>query len=422
MTIVDSLSTLHMLGLHSELERALRWVETELSFAAITTRVSFFEVVIRLVGGLISGFEITGKKRLLDLAQELADLIIASATDDGTRFFPRPYIYLSRPWYVKLWDRFWDHFESPTAIIVAGSVQLEFRRLSDHTGVLSYRTLAERWSAHIDTTQNSAVGNRPSGKGLFPLGFDPKGVATFLRAAGLDGGGDSFHEYLLKLWVMSNRTCAICLERWRTVSKALIENSDMDEFQGIFVPYHGESPPGVVTHLSCFSAGLFALSSYSLVDVDKEMSTKHRVIAERIADTCHRLTLSTKTGLPREATVLFDDTALRKEEVRQYRLRPEILESYFYLHRLTGSLQYRIWAWDLFHAIVKNCYVRQGNSFATLHDVDDTSAQPQHEDRMETFWLAETLKYLYLIFSEDNVLNLGMYVLTTEGHPLRVIG
>jgi len=40
-------------------------------------------------------------------------------------------------------------------------------------------------------------------------------------------------------------------------------------------------------------------------------------------------------------------------------------------------------------------------------------------DEMESFWLAETLKYFYLLFSTPDVISLDDWVLNTEAHPFR---
>ena len=54
---------------------------------------------------------------------------------------------------------------------------------------------------------------------------------------------------------------------------------------------------------------------------------------------------------------------------------------------------------------------------AAIKDV--RSNPPTQEDRMESFWLAETLKYFYLIYSEWHMVNLDEWVLNTEAHPLK---
>ncbi|KAJ9062864.1 hypothetical protein DSO57_1005987 [Entomophthora muscae] len=105
----------------------------------------------------------------------------------------------------------------------------------------------------------------------------------------------------------------------------------------------------------------------------------------------------------------------------RYLLRPETLESIFYMYRLTGNSIYQDWAWEIFQAIESSCRVEGG--FAEYQDVRKkthfTSQRPLR-DSMESFFLAETLKYLYLIFMPPAHLSLQDYVLTTEAHPLRI--
>jgi len=51
---------------------------------------------------------------------------------------------------------------------------------------------------------------------------------------------------------------------------------------------------------------------------------------------------------------------------------------------------------------------------------DVRKSSPTKRDSQESFWLAETLKYFYLIFSPRSTLSLEEFVLNTEAHPLRV--
>lgn len=69
----------------------------------------------------------------------------------------------------------------------------------------------------------------------------------------------------------------------------------------------------------------------------------------------------------------------------------------------------------MFTAIQTVTYAEHGNS--AISDVTSTSTA--QEDKEESFWLAETLKYFYLLFSEEDVLSLDEWVLNTEAHPFR---
>ncbi|PWY88478.1 seven-hairpin glycosidase [Aspergillus heteromorphus CBS 117.55] len=100
---------------------------------------------------------------------------------------------------------------------------------------------------------------------------------------------------------------------------------------------------------------------------------------------------------------------------RKYLLRPEAIESVFIMFRLTGDEYWREKGWEMFEAVSKYTRTELANS-----EIDDVTVEtPTMLDEMQSFWLAETLKYFYLLFSDPGVLSLDEYVLNTEAHPLR---
>lgn len=144
----------------------------------------------------------------------------------------------------------------------------------------------------------------------------------------------------------------------------------------------------------------------------------------------------------------------------KWRLRPETVESLFYMWRLTGNGIFREWGWTIFQAIEKYCKVgawhacvhqylccvimrhyvlcalcchsclpciwllpvsisQVANGYSGIQNVNDVNSAKH--DTMESFWLAETLKYLFLLFSPDSALNLSEFVFNTEAHPLRIM-
>ncbi len=50
-----------------------------------------------------------------------------------------------------------------------------------------------------------------------------------------------------------------------------------------------------------------------------------------------------------------------------------------------------------------------------------TDVNVSHDDVQQSFFLAETLKYLYLLFSDDSLIPLDKWVFNTEAHPLPVL-
>ena len=97
---------------------------------------------------------------------------------------------------------------------------------------------------------------------------------------------------------------------------------------------------------------------------------------------------------------------------KQYYLRPEIIESAYYLYHFTHDPKYLAMGETFYHGIVKYCRTDAG--FTMLNDV----TTKEKGNSMESFFFAETLKYLYLLFAPNNVISLDKVVFTTEAHPL----
>jgi len=99
----------------------------------------------------------------------------------------------------------------------------------------------------------------------------------------------------------------------------------------------------------------------------------------------------------------------------RYILRPEAVESIFILYRITGNKTLQDAGWQMFQNI--ETMTRTEYAHAGINDV--RSLNTSRSDKMESFWLAETLKYFYLLFSEPSLVNLDEYVFNTEAHPLK---
>jgi len=97
-----------------------------------------------------------------------------------------------------------------------------------------------------------------------------------------------------------------------------------------------------------------------------------------------------------------------------YILRPEVVESFFYAWRFTHDPKWRAYGWEAFQGIEKNCKAAAG--YSGIRDV--RVENPAKDDTQQSFFLAETLKYLYLLFDDDSNIPLDKYVFNTEAHPL----
>lgn len=237
------------------------------------------------------------------------------------------------------------------------------------------------------------------------------------RQAGIGGLADSFYEYLLKLYLYKNKSDKSLLDMYLKAMES-VERHIIGKSSSGFV-FTGEYSNGGLTnkmgHLACFSGGLFALTSMYIDELDSGKKTRYENLAKDITNTCHESYIRTATHLGPEAFSLDNGNEVQALD-RYYILRPEVVESYFYLWRMTKDNKYRDWAWDAVEALEKYC--RTENGYTGIKDVN--SSNPPKDDVQQSFFFAETLKYLYLIFSDDDVVPLDKYVFNTEAHPFLI--
>eukprot|EP01126_Amoeba_proteus_P048577 TRINITY_DN5626_c0_g2_i1.p2 TRINITY_DN5626_c0_g2~~TRINITY_DN5626_c0_g2_i1.p2 ORF type:complete len:117 (-),score=15.61 TRINITY_DN5626_c0_g2_i1:70-420(-) len=107
-----------------------------------------------------------------------------------------------------------------------------------------------------------------------------------------------------------------------------------------------------------------------------------------------------------------------KNRAAHYLLRPETVESLFVLYRQTGDKMYQDWGWSIFRALEMYCKTEAG--FSGILNVG--SVRTTQDNKLQSFFLAETLKYLFLLFSPTTFIPLDEYVFNTEAHPTRIFG
>lgn len=177
-----------------------------------------------------------------------------------------------------------------------------------------------------------------------------------------------------------------------------------------------------VQHLGCFVGGMVALGS-RLTKSPAELET-----ARKLTDGCVWAYESTPSGIMPEifnvrqaCNDTFSPCTWSGEGEgftavdASYQLRPEAIESVFIMYRLTADPSWQEKGWKMFEAIA--AHTRTDIANARLKNVMEK--HPIQDDSMESFWLAETLKYFYLLYSEPDLISLDDFVLNTEAHPLR---
>ncbi|XP_069478835.1 mannosyl-oligosaccharide 1,2-alpha-mannosidase IC isoform X2 [Ambystoma mexicanum] len=401
-TIVDALDTLYIMELTEAFQDAKDWVETSLDLN-VHGEASLFEINIRYVGGLLSAYYLTGEEIFREKAIELGDkLLPAFSTPTG---IPRGIINLGNG---MSWS--WGWASAGSSILAEfGTLHLEFVQLSEISGnplftenVMNIRKFLKRIE-------------KPHG--LYPNFLSPVSGNWVQHHVSVGGLGDSFYEYLIKSWLMSARRDHEAKLMYYDALEAIETHLVKRSAGGL--TYIAEWRGGILDHkmghLACFSGGMIALGAE---DAREDKKKYYMDLAERITHTCHESYARSETNLGPEAFRFDSDSeamATRLSE-RYYILRPEVVESYMYLWRFTHDPKYRQWGWDVVQALEKYCMVETG--FSGIRDVYTT--MPNHDNVQQSFFLAETLKYLYLLFSEDDLISLEDWVFNTEGHPLPV--
>uniref|UniRef100_A0A8C7PQZ4 alpha-1,2-Mannosidase n=1 Tax=Oncorhynchus mykiss TaxID=8022 RepID=A0A8C7PQZ4_ONCMY len=402
-TIVDALDSLYMMGLHDEFKDGQEWIEQNLDFS-VNAEVSVFEVNIRFIGGLLAAYYLSGQEVFKVKAVQLAEkLLPAFNTPTGI------------PWaMVNLKSgvgRNWGWASAGSSILAEfGTLHMEFVHLTYLTGNPAY------YQKVMHIRKLLAKMDRPNG--LYPNYLNPRTGRWGQHHTSVGGLGDSFYEYLLKAWLMSDKTDTEARKTYddaiEAIERHLIRKSNGGlTFIGEWKNGHLERKMG---HLTCFAGGMFALGADGSPD---DKAGHYLQLGAEIAHTCHESYDRTVLKLGPEAFKF--DSGLEAVAVRQnekyYILRPEVIETYWYMWRFTHDPKYRQWGWEAAQAIDKYCRVSGG--FSGVKDV--YSSNPTYDDVQQSFFLAETLKYLYLLFSSDDLMPLESWVFNTEAHPLPVL-
>merc|ERR1711962_1275281 len=170
-------------------------------------------------------------------------------------------------------------------------------------------------------------------------------------------------------------------------------------------------------HLACFAGGMYGLAAHEEKDSNSE---RWMSIAKGITNTSHESYDRTDSKLGPEAFRFSNAVEARalKSNERYYILRPETFESYFILWRLTKDQKYRDWGWEAVQALDNSCRTEGG--YSGVRNVYQVGGNK--DDVQQSFFLAETLKYLFLLFSDEHIINTDQWVFNTEAHPLPIRG
>jgi mannosidase alpha-like ER degradation enhancer 2 len=375
MTAMDALDTMILMGLKPEADSTREFIATHLSFDR-DVFVKNFEFTIRFLGGLLSSYQMTGDRRLLVLARDLGDrLLPAFGSPTGM-----PYVNVNlRTGAVR------GTVSNPAEI---GTLLIEFGTLSRLTGDTRYHDAAKKALTVLFSLRS-------------PLGLVGESIdVTTGKWVGTDshvsGCIDSYYEYLVKgarlfgdedcsrMW----RSSIISLNRW------IADTAGGSLWYGHADMWTGKRTARHFGSLDAFFPAVLALAE----DVPE---------AADLEGSCLRMWR--RYGIEPEEIDYVTMTATDSG----YALRPEIIESAYYLYHYTRDPRYRRMG-SLFFDSLK-AYCRTGAGYAALSSV----ISKKKADSMESFFLAETLKYLYLLFAPPETLDFDAVTFNTEAHPVR---
>ena len=392
MTPVDALDTMILMGLTKEANETREYIATHLSFDKDIS-VQNFEITIRLLGGLLSAYELTGDKRLLSLAEDLGNRLLP--VFNSPTGLPYRYVNLKT-------GKVRGEVTNPAE---AGTLLIEFGTLARHTGKRAYFEIAKR--ALVETYKRRS-----------PIGL----VGTWINVetgkwtdtdSHISGAIDSYYEYLLKCAILFNDP--LCRRMWDegivAVNKYLADTAE--------VPVAG--PAWLRENENYGRSRLW----YGHADMN---SGKRTATTYGALDAFFPAVLTLSGDLDRARDLQYSSFKMwslngiepeefdwRKKQVVHagYPLRPEIVESTYYLYHFTRDPAYLRMGESMWRDFVKYCRTDEG--YAALKSV----VTKEKSDGMQSFLFAETFKYFYLLFAPSKTLNFDRVIFNTEAHPVR---
>jgi mannosidase alpha-like ER degradation enhancer 2 len=383
MTPVDALDTMIIMGLSVEARDTREYIVKNLSFDK-DIYVQNFEITIRLLGGLLSSYQLTGDRRLLILAEDLGKRLLP--VFDSPTGIPYRFVNLKT-------GKVRGEISNPAE---TGTLLIEFGTLGKLTGKPVFYHRAKR--ALVETY------NRRSPIGLIGTRINVETGKWTNTDSHISAEIDSYYEYLLKSWLLfDDQDCKrMWLASISSVNKYLAEEMDrgvnrrigMELWYGHADMNSGKRTTTTYGALDAFLPAVLALSG----DLKR---------ARRLQDSSFKMWKL--NGIEPE------ELNYQTMEVVHagYPLRPEIVESTYYLYHYTKNPEYLRMGRTLFEDFVKYCRTDEG--YAALKSV----VTKEKSDSMQSFLFAETFKYFYLLFAPPKTLDFDRVIFNTEAHPVR---
>lgn len=424
LTVLDSLDTLLLMGLTEEYEKSREWAERSLHFNNTVSGSSVFEIVIRALGGLNSAYEMTGDALWKEKSVELADLLLRgfNLTKTGC---PPPQLHIEE-------DEDDDQVIEISNPAEAGTMQLEFRTVSRITGDGKYAKAVDRcMESLIEATESEE-------DGLVTDTFNLNDGTFSGSILSIAGKIDSFYEMLVKTWVAFGKKDERYRIGYERAVKGIFKHLTKEIGGYMIVGTMDRGRPKTFSwrmdHLACFFPGNLAYAALHGLGggVNGSGEEDYMTVARALTKGCVEMTKGSHHGLAAESSS-FERWGVKAVSGRDVNyLRPEIVEALFYMDRIdkSGGTKYKEWGRDIWLSIRKFCQVRgkQDGILSTTRNLLKPRGRLKHSGKLESFAIAETFKYLFLLFDgraseagRVGRLSLDEWVFNTEAHPVRIM-
>jgi endoplasmic reticulum Man9GlcNAc2 1,2-alpha-mannosidase len=420
LTIVDSLDTIYLMDLKKEFAEARDWVAKSLSLDSDRFN-NLFEITIRITGGLLSAYHLSGDEVLLQKAYDVGNRSLSAF--DTPSSIPLSDINLARRSAKPA------HWTSDSSIAEVATLQIELNDLSHAVNDDRFKKAALKVSKSIHSLE------KPNG--LVPIYISTRSGQFVGHTITLGARGDSYYEYLLKQWIQAgsvldrNHESYFLLDDWlnaiKGVETVLVRRSVPGNLTFVGEMISDTFSPKM-DHLVCFLPGNLALGVMHLkkanYDNQAELDRITRLAVD-LTETCYQMYSKMQTGLSPEIVHFntHQDSSKDfyvKDADRHCLLRPETVESLYYLYKLTGDKKYQDYGWSIFEAFEKYTKIEAGG-YTSISDVTNAK-DTKPRDKMESFFLAETLKYFYLLFDDADPIDLlHKWIFNTEAHLLPIL-
>lgn len=375
MSPVDAYDVMLLMGLQQEADETKELIFNNLQFD-LDMEVQNFEVSIRILGGLISAYELDGDKRFLEMAVDLGTRLLKAF--DSPTGMPYRFVNLKT-------GKTRGEISNPAEI---GTYLIEYGVLTQHSGNPDFFNAAKKAML--------ALYNRRSPLGLVGEAINIETGEWTNPESHISGCIDSYLEYLLKASLMFKDP--EFGEMWKVSIEAVNKYLADERFTGLWYG-HVHMDTGIIR-----STGYGALDAFFAATLAMHGDLQR---AKALQESNYAMWML--HGIEPEAM----DYQRMEVTYPTYILRPENIESAYYLYHYTHDEKYIRMGKSMFESLVKYC--RNETAYCALKNV----ITKEKSDSMESFFFAETLKYFYLLFDQGQSLDFNSVIFNTEAHPYR---